>query len=173
MTRPDQLRLGPRLRAWTYATLGALFVTGVAWWSLELWGRVETEFGPAAHPAGPWLLRFHGAAAMIFLVLIGWLLPSHVRRGWQARRNRRSGGGLLASLGALTLTGWLLYYAGSEPLRAVATTVHRWLGLILPLLVVLHVWIGRRSRPVERRRDGPMNPRSRPTNSGSSSHEMS
>ena len=70
----------------------------------------------------------------------------HVNRGWQSRRNRTSGGGLLTAFGILTLTGCGLYYAGGEKLRAWTGFIHLWLGLALPIFIALHVWLGHRSR---------------------------
>lgn len=147
----DDLRIRPRLRGWIHGTIGVLFITGAVWWALQRWGNVETEFGSTAHPAAPWVMRVHGAAAMLMLLVLGWLVPVHVLRGWRARRNRRSGAGLVAVLGTLTITGWLLYYAGGEKLRAAASALHVWLGLTLPLIIVAHIWLGRRSRPADRR----------------------
>jgi len=144
--RADHLRLTPRFRAWIYGTITVLFITGVTWWALGKWGRVETDFGETAHPAASWMLRIHGAAAMLMLIVLGILVPLHVRRGWIANRNRRSGAGLVAAMVVLTLTGWLLYYSGGENLRSASSALHTWLGLALPLIVVVHIWFGRRSR---------------------------
>jgi hypothetical protein len=153
------LRLSPRLRRFTYAVLALLFASGIAWWALARWGEVETEFGPGPHPLLPWLLRLHGAAAMLTLFLVGYLTPIHALRAWRARLNRTSGIGLVAALAVLTLSGWLLYYAGSEPVREVASASHVWLGWALPAIVVLHVWRGRIERRRQARtRRGPRTP---------------
>jgi len=152
------LRLSPRLRRFTYAVLAVVFASGVAWWVLARWGEVETEFGPGPHPLLPWLLRLHGAAAMLTLFLVGYLAPIHALRAWRVRLNRNSGVGLVAALAVLTLTGWLLYYSGSERLRELASSSHLWLGLALPAFVFVHVWRGR----VARRRQGRMRRSSTP-----------
>ena len=55
-------------------------------------------------------------------------------------------GGLLTAFGILTLTGYGLYYAGGEKLRAWTSLIHLWLGLALPIIIALHVWLGHRSR---------------------------
>jgi hypothetical protein len=140
------LRLSPRLRRTTYAVLAGLFLTGAAWWILARWGEVETEFGPGPHPLLPWILRLHGAAAILTTFVFGYLVPIHARRAWRARLNRGSGAGLVAALVLLTLTGWLLYYSGGERLRELASAGHLWLGLALPAIVDLHVWRGRLER---------------------------
>jgi hypothetical protein len=141
------IHLGSNHRAWLFGALGVAFISGTAWWVLHHWFQVNGEFGPSPHPAEPWLIRLHGGAAMLTLILLGSLLPLHVKRAWLARRNRRSGGLLLALNALLALTGYALYYAGSESLRALASYSHLTLGLALPVLLVLHLRFGRRSRP--------------------------
>ena len=55
------------------------------------------------------MLKAHGAAAMLVLVLIGTLLPMHVKFAWRARRNLRTGLSILGVFGFLVLTGYALY----------------------------------------------------------------
>jgi uncharacterized membrane protein YbhN (UPF0104 family) len=74
------------------------------------------------------------------------LLPYHVKFAWRAKRNRRTGSTLLIIFGFLILTGYRLYYAGDERLRAWTSDSHLYVGLALPLLIALHVWRGKKSR---------------------------
>ena len=92
-------------------------------------------------------MKTHGAAAMAILVLVGMLLTGHVRFAWRARRNRGNGALFLGTFGILTVTGYGLYYAGGERLRAWTSWIHLALGLALPLLLILHIWLGKRTRP--------------------------
>jgi hypothetical protein len=101
-------------RALLYAVLLALFASGVG-------GEVQS--------VRALLMKVHGAAAMATLVLIGVLLAKHVPGGWAARANRASGVLLLVGLVWLTLTGYLLYYAGGEQLRQMASDTHLWVGV--------------------------------------------
>jgi len=133
-------------RRWLHATFTVLFLTGVVWWALHRWGEVETEFGPAPHPLNPLLMRVHGAAAMVALVVLGTLLPGHVRKAWRVGRNRLTGSGMLACCGGLTLSGYALYYAGAESARVWASGIHLIGGLAFPLVLIVHIWSGRRSR---------------------------
>ena len=142
----NSIRLGSTHRAWLFGTFATAFVTGLAWWGLHRWFQVNGEFGPAPHPAEHWLIRLHGAAAMLTLILLGSLLTQHMRRAWLARRNRRSGTLLLALNALLALTGYALYYSGGESLRAFASNAHLVLGLALPALLILHIAFGRRTR---------------------------
>lgn len=92
-------------------------------------------------------MKIHGAAAMAILVLVGMLLTGHVRFAWRARRNRGNGSLFLSAFGILTVTGYGLYYAGGERLRAWTSWIHLAVGLALPLLLTLHIWLGKQTRP--------------------------
>ena len=142
------IRLSSVHRAWLFGALATAFISGTAWWVLHHWFQIDAEFGLAPHPAEHWLIRLHGAAAMLTLVLLGSLFTLHVKRAWLAGRNRRSGGLLFALHAFLALTGYALYYAGSEALRAFASNSHLALGLALPVLLILHLVLGRRTRSV-------------------------
>ena len=50
--------------------------------------------------------------------------------------------------GILTITGYGLYYAGGERLRAWTSWIHLAIGLALPLLL-LHILLGKRTRPAD------------------------
>ena len=94
-----------------------------------------------------WMLKAHGAAAMVVLVLLGTLLPLHVKFAWRAGRNLRTGLSLLGLFGFLVLTGYGLYYVGGEHLRSWISAAHLWIGLALPPVMLLHVWRGKKTRP--------------------------
>lgn len=142
----DALRLSHRHRAWLYATLAALFFSGVGWLIFQRFLRVPGEFGEAAHPLESWSLKIHGAAAMLFLIMFGTLLPGHVRRSWHRKINRFSGAVFLSFNGLLILSGYALYYFGGESSRAVLSRAHWLAGLGYPLLLLWHIWKGRRER---------------------------
>ena len=139
---PDAIRLGRRHRAWTYTVCGLLFLSGAAWQILH-W---ISESAPPQNNLGPWLMRLHGAAAMAALVILGTLIPLHLRRGWIARRNRVSGVAFTGACGVLVLTGYALYYAGSESLRNWSSFTHVAVGLAGPFALLWHIWLGRKSR---------------------------
>ncbi len=122
--------------------VSVLFLSGVLWLltdrlkqlsSGELWSRMSTS-----------LLMLHGAGAMVMLVLFGGLMPFHVRVGWRRKRNRTTGMVMLAANAALVVTAFGLYYAGAEPVRNWASTVHTGVGLALPALLAVHIVRGRR-----------------------------
>jgi hypothetical protein len=48
------------------------------------------------------------------------------------------------------VTSFGLYYAGSETMRPWMSDIHTALGLLLPVLLFVHVFIGRRGSPQRR-----------------------
>jgi hypothetical protein len=138
------VRLDPRFRASLYAAFVVLTLTGVGWLIAD-WHK---------DPNGPefWqvlaadMLMLHGGAAMVTLVFLGALIPLHVRRAWRTGRNRKTGPTMIAVNALLIATAFGLYYAGSDTLRPWASDLHLAIGLALPPLLALHVWLGRRSR---------------------------
>jgi magnesium-transporting ATPase (P-type) len=127
-----------------YAVVTLLFVTGVGW---AYWNYLAASAGDSEASAKAWAMKIHGAAAMAVLVLVGMLLTAHVRFAWRARRNRANGSVFLSAFGVLAITGYGLYYAGGERLRAWTSWLHLAVGLALPILLVIHIFLGRRTRP--------------------------
>lgn len=131
------MRLSRHHRQWIYAAGGSLVGSGVGWLIAHYMLVGASPFGETHHPAEPWLLRLHGAAVMVFLVVLGTILPGHVTRAWSLRKNcvqsmRRNivtGIFMLSLVAVLALTGYALYYSGSEELRPVISTGHWVIGL--------------------------------------------
>jgi cation transport ATPase len=145
--RRNSAKLSRRHKAWLYTVTLVVYVTGAAWGWLHY---VATRPDELAHsPCEPWLMRLHGAGAMALLVILGTLLPGHVRFAWHARRNRPNGIALIVFLAFLALSGYGLYYFGSERLRSWTSWSHLVVGLALPGMLILHIWSGRRSAPVK------------------------
>jgi hypothetical protein len=115
--------LGPLQKQVLYLSLGALWITGAYW----LYDQQSL------------CLKLHGAAAMVFLMIFGVLVVDHALTGWGLNDKRPSGGSVLAVCGILVLTGWGLYYVGGEDLRHWISLIHRVLGLLLPVIILIHV----------------------------------
>jgi hypothetical protein len=107
-----------------YATLAVLLVSG------GLWEWLRSAL----------LMKVHGGAAMLALVLLGALLASHVPTGWKDARYQKTGIGILAAAAWLIISGHVLYYSGDETVRQAASYGHLGIGLALPLLLGFHVW---------------------------------
>ena len=141
--RPDSILLKRSQRYFLYAVLALLFLSGVGW---AYWNYLRSP-GDFEASAKSWAMKIHGAAAMAILVMIGMLLNGHVKFAWRARRNRANGAIFLTAFAVLTLTGYGLYYAGGEGLRTWTSWIHLGVGLALPILVLIHISLGRRTRP--------------------------
>jgi hypothetical protein len=115
-----------------------VWASGVAWLVLHYFVRRQGPFGAEASPAEPWSLKLHGAFAMLAIWTAGVIWAAHIAKAWGQGRRRASGAGLLALLGALTASGWLLYYSGSDEVRALVSTAHWLIGLCLPLAYLGH-----------------------------------
>src|SRR5262245_60414857 len=110
------LQLSRRHRLTFYACCLLLFVSGGAWaWANHL--DESARAGESLRLLKPWLLKIHGFSAMGFVLLLGTLLPGHVRRSWHAKKNRKNGAFFLVSVSLLTLSGYALYYLGDERWR--------------------------------------------------------
>jgi hypothetical protein len=120
--------------------LAALFVTGAAWLAADALKEGDEAWQAVAAN----LLMIHGGASMAILLLIGALFPLHVRRGWRSNMNRASGSVMLATNALLIVTAFGLYYSGSGALRAWTGNLHIAVGFGLPVLVFVHVVLGRR-----------------------------
>jgi len=142
--RPDRIRLRRLQRYFLYAVLVLVFFSGVAWAYWNYLVALPSDFEISAKA---WAMKIHGAAAMAVLVLVGMLLNEHVRLAWRARRNRANGSVFLGAFAFLTITGYGLYYAGGERLRAWTSWIHLVIGLVLPILLLIHIFLGKRTRP--------------------------
>ena len=83
------MRLEPRYRAALYAAFAILTVTGAVWLVAD-WRKDPME-PDLWQEIAPRMLMLHGGAAMICLLLLGALVPMHVRRAWRTGRNRLTG----------------------------------------------------------------------------------
>jgi hypothetical protein len=83
---------------------------------------------------------------MLSLLVLGTMIPLHLRRGWKAHRNRFTGVSITVGCGLLVASGYALYYVGDDVLRQISVVAHDILGLGLPALLVWHIWRGRAAR---------------------------
>jgi hypothetical protein len=144
---PTDFRLERWHRWCLYGSCAWLVATGVLFLIGHFFLRPASAFGEAVHPLEPWSMRLHGAGAMVALFFLGSIMNGHIRRALKSGRNLYSGLAMIVSLLALTATGYGLYYVGSESDRPVWSTVHWLIGLVLPVVFILHIVLGRLSRP--------------------------
>ena len=128
------LRFSPRMNRWFYSAFGVLFLSGGLW--------LLAQHGPV----GTWLLRIHGAAAMLSLIILGVMIPSHMRLAWEQRRNRVTAVVMVSLCLLLVVSGYGLYYFGGEQLRSFISALHWSAGCVLPVGLLWHMVDGRKSR---------------------------
>jgi hypothetical protein len=141
----ERFHLPAWVRATIYGAGVACLLSGAAWLLLHHFVRVEGEFGPESSPIEHPALVLHGIAAALMVWLFGLLWLVHVRRAWSRRRNRRSGGSMVALMAWLALSGLGLYYLGDEDWRTYASLGHWVVGLFAALWLPIHIWRGRRA----------------------------
>jgi hypothetical protein len=138
------LRLKSSFRYSLYGAFAALSLTGAGWlvadWRKdiagdELWQQIAAN-----------MLMIHGGLAMLALLLVGALIPVHLRRSWRSGRNLVSGSVMTAFNAALIVTAFGLYYLGSEAVRPWMSWIHLGAGFFLALMFPLHIWLGRQAR---------------------------
>lgn len=123
-------------------------VTALVWFSGLFWLGVEKWIGQGGSDWAPLFLKTHGAAAMVFSIILGSLLV-HVRKGLALDRNKFFGLLLLGICLFLVATGWMLYYLGNEDWRKVTSFAHWTVGLSLPFILVLHILVGRKKLKIK------------------------
>lgn len=125
------MRLGLWQKLAVFATTAVVGMTGLLWFVLH--DVIDGEPGDATHV----LLILHGVSSYALLVVIGSLLPRHVRLGWLRRRNIVTGLTVTAVMAVLAATGLALYYGG-EDLHAPVKWLHVIFGLGCFLLFPVH-----------------------------------
>ena len=140
---PSTLQLDCRFRWGLYAAFAVLFMTGAVWLIAD--ALKDSPSGEFWQAVSAYLLMIHGGTAMVTLVLLGALIPIHMRRAWRSRKNRVTGTVMMTFNILLIATAFGLYYAGSDMLRPWISDLHIAVGLFLPPLILVHVAVGRRS----------------------------
>ena len=74
------MRLDPFFRYALYAAFAVLFLTGAVWLVADRLKDSASEFWQEAAAT---LLMLHGGGAMITLMMLGALVPVHMRYGWR------------------------------------------------------------------------------------------
>lgn len=148
------IALTPRHRRIIFAAGLALVATGVAWLLCRYFLRADGDMADLPHAWEPFWMKVHGGAAMLSLIVVGSLLPWHAWRAWQVGRNRGTGLIMASTVLLLALSGWALYYVGSEDWRPVIGAAHWIVGLLGVPALVWHVVAARRRRMVRQREHG-------------------
>jgi hypothetical protein len=95
------------------------------------------------------ILIAHGATAYLFTLLLGAVMPVHIKSGWKSKRNRISGSLMIAVMALLLVSGLFLYYGADT--REAALWVHWVIGCGLVLLFPAHYLLGKRANRLKPR----------------------
>jgi uncharacterized membrane protein len=128
-----------------YILVAALTISGVTWLIAHYFLRSASEFGESIHPWEHPAMQLHGAFALLICIISGSLIHWHIQRAHQAKRNRASGWIMVSIMSLLLISGYGLLYLAGEESRFWWSTVHCVTGLSLPLLLILHIVLGRRA----------------------------
>ena len=127
--------------AWFWSVLVLLAVTGIALVPGMLALRFEWEVPSAWMPGGRVLwAAAHGLLAFCTLLLLGSLLPLHVRHGLKQRKNRSTGITMLWTLPVLILSGWGVYYIDNEVAARYTSALHVLIAVPISVVVGYHTW---------------------------------
>lgn len=141
MREPLKISVDRRLALW--ATWAILALSGGIWLLAKAWQGGDGQ-AEKAHVWQQWSMAVHGAAALLFLLVLG-ALWGHIKAALAQARNRWSGLLSLGSLVVMLVSSWWLYYGGADS-RDLVALVHWGLGLLLCLGLPWHAWMGRHSR---------------------------
>ena len=121
-------------------------ISGFVWLYFDFFVRVETEYSLQVHPMQNIFLIMHGTSSLIFLILLGSVLPNHVLKAWKIKNNRLSGGFFLLLFTILILTGIGLFYSAVEDNRRILSIMHWIIGILFPIFFVIHIYFGKFKR---------------------------
>jgi hypothetical protein len=128
-----------RSTRWALYSIGAgVWLSGGLWLLFHYRFAEQGEFGPKIHPLEPWWLNLHGAFGFAAIWIFGLLWGVHVSRAWPGMRRRWSGALMTGTFGGLILSGYLLYYIGSDHARSIVSIVHWGIGLASPICFGVH-----------------------------------
>ena len=118
-------------------------ISGFLWLYFDFFVRVETEYSLLVHPMQNIFLTLHGSSSIIFLIILGSVLPIHVYKAWKIKNNRLSGGFFLLLFTILILTGIGLFYSAVEDNRRILSVLHWVIGILFPIFFVIHIYFGK------------------------------
>lgn len=135
------MQLGAWQKSAVYVTTVTISLSGAIWFLVH--DLIADEPGEFTRT----LLTVHGIASYALLVVLGSMLPLHVRAGWRHRRNLWTGIAILTMMVVLAISALILYYGG-EDIREPAKWVHLGFGTACAVVFPLHVVWQRRRKSI-------------------------
>ena len=117
--------------------------SGVAFYFLNNFMRIEGDFGLMKHPWQLPILKLHAFVSFILMILFGYFLSVHVQKKLSNFSNLHkkgifSGVCLLVLMSICILTAYGLFYVGDEVLRCYLVNIHFFGGVTLMVLFFYH-----------------------------------
>jgi hypothetical protein len=132
-------QLQQRHQVAVYALSVGLLLSGVLWLYFHYFVRVTDQFGfENPHPLQGQLLVAHAVFALPGVWVFGFLWRIHFKPSWRASRKRLSGGTLWSAVLLMCLSGYALYYIGSESARDIVSVIHWVVGIAATVVLLLH-----------------------------------
>lgn len=131
-------RIDGAYRRWLYVIACATWITGALWLLFHHFLMRSGPFGATPHPAEPWLLKVHGAAAFLATWIFGLIWGVHVSKALPFKKRKASGLAVVVLTMVLIVTGYLLYYVGGDAVRQAISISHWAIGLAAPAILFLH-----------------------------------
>lgn len=125
-----------------YALLTTSWLSGIVFFILNNWVRIEGDFGQQKHPLQFKILVIHAISAFLILMIIGSILTNHIPMAWKTKRLRKIGVILTTVIVVQIVTAFLLYYMGDVG-RDYVVYIHLSIGLILPIIIYTHIFLGK------------------------------
>jgi hypothetical protein len=122
-----------------FTTVIGLYLTGLIVWILDRWGKVDHGFGPEPTAAQIWLLKSHSIVGLIFFVIFGYLIHSHIRPALWVERKIKSGFSILGPTVLLMLTVPGLFYLTDDNQKHMVALIHTYVGLAILLPFLVHL----------------------------------
>jgi len=133
----------PKSRAWGLAATGTLLsLTGSAMIAFRYVLPTQDAFSAYPHWLWPRLLLVHVFAAPVFFFYVGSVWWTHVSKNWRIRKRRVSGGVLVGVAALMGISGYALYFLGSEVWLGFTRLLHAVAGAVCAVLYVTHAAMG-------------------------------
>ena len=133
-----------------YIVLALSCFTGAGFWLVRHYFMVDGDFGVEPHFLQYPLLQAHGFLAFVMLLALGAIYASHVAKTWSSGRAKKSGTWLLSNTVLSLLSAYALYYLVNQEWHEFLGNTHAILGLLLPVGLIIHINIARKSRRVKK-----------------------
>lgn len=127
------------LKAVLFGSTAILFLSGFAYFILDHFFKLKSEFGDVPRYAQISVLHIHAIVSFWFLLVFGYFYAKHIEPSRRGVAKRKSGYSLLISMVVLFATVPGLYYVADEKLKSGFVFAHTYLGLLLPVPFVVHL----------------------------------